>query len=89
MNKTFTILYNLGKGFEPNNLESKINLDIGVNVKYKYAINYINSIAHIVVLELYLYINNTIYDMLDIDNIEKLGAITLSMTDYKIFKIRG
>ena len=85
----FTILYRLGDDFEDNTLECKIHLDVGVDVKCKYTINYKTTGVYIDVLELYLYTYNTIYNMLIIDNIEKLGAITLSISDYKIFKIRG
>lgn len=87
--KTFTIFYNLGEGFEFNTKEDILHLDGDTYIKYKYMLNYSLLGIHIDVLELHLKVNNTIYNMMYIDNIEKFGVITLSISDYKIFKIRG
>lgn len=89
MDKTFTIFYKIGEDFEHNDKQNNVRLDNDIHINYKYMLNYSDLGMSIDVLELYLNINNTIYDMLNIDNIENFGAITVSILDYKIFKLRG
>lgn len=89
VDKTFTIFYKIGEDFEHNDKQNNVRLDNDIHINYKYMLNYSDLGMSIDVLELYLNINNTIYDMLNIDNIENFGAITVSILDYKIFKLRG